>query len=105
MNVCNKCGELSRGTTCSHCGGRLWRVVVPTTLAAIGIVAMTGCVKSVAVYGAPAIDEDGDGYYDGEDCDDQDADIYPGAPETPGDGVDSDCDGEDPATDTSDTGE
>ena len=33
----------------------------------------------------------------GEDCDDADAATYPGAPETCGDGVDSDCDGEDPA--------
>ena len=31
----------------------------------------------------------------GDDCDDTDADAYPGAPEVPGDGVDQDCDGED----------
>jgi hypothetical protein len=31
----------------------------------------------------------------GEDCDDAAADIYPLAPETPGDGVDQDCDGVD----------
>ncbi len=35
-----------------------------------------------------------DGYTDIEgDCDDGDGDIYPGAPESCGDGVDSDCDG------------
>ena len=30
------------------------------------------------------------------DCDDTDADVYPGAVDVPGDGVDGDCDGEDP---------
>ena len=33
----------------------------------------------------------------GTDCDDFAAGTYPGAPETAGDGIDSDCDGEDPA--------
>jgi hypothetical protein len=51
-------------------------------------------------YGVPDtgmyVDNDGDGYSEAEgDCDDTNADIYPGAPETPGDGVDSNCDGND----------
>ena len=38
-------------------------------------------------------DHDGDGYtIDDGDCDDEDADVYPGAPETDA-GVDNDCDG------------
>lgn len=46
------------------------------------------------------LDNDSDGYYadyGGEllDCDDSDAAVYFGAPETDGDGLDSDCDGED----------
>jgi hypothetical protein len=53
-----------------------------------------------AEYGVPDTgmyeDNDGDGYSEAEgDCDDTNADIYPGAPETPGDGVDSNCDGND----------
>ena len=38
-------------------------------------------------------DEDGDGYADDEDCDDNDAAVNPGAEEQC-DGLDNDCDGE-----------
>ncbi len=45
------------------------------------------------------VDEDEDGFVDenegGDDCDDSDPDINPDAEEVPGDGVDSNCDGED----------
>jgi hypothetical protein len=37
-------------------------------------------------------DADGDGYFEGDDCNDADDSIHPGAKETPGDGVDSNCD-------------
>ncbi len=65
-----------------------------------------------------AIDSDGDGYTDSsvevtacdapdgyaapteEDCDDADADAHPEAVETPGDGVDQDCDGADAHSDS-----
>ena len=55
---------------------------------------------SIAVmYGVPdtaSWDNDGDGYTpeDG-DCDDDNPEVNPGAEETPGDGVDSNCNGED----------
>ena len=46
--------------------------------------------KDVGETGAP--DLDGDGFASGEDCDDQDALVSPGAAETPYNGVDDDCD-------------
>jgi len=44
-------------------------------------------------------DQDQDGWPIGEDCDDQDASVYPLAEEVCGDGIDQDCDGGDQCAD------
>lgn len=50
----------------------------------------------LAACGGPP-DADFDGFPAGDDCDDADPFVYPGAPDTAGDGLDTDCDGVDPA--------
>jgi hypothetical protein len=54
--------------------------------------ALGGCVAASACEGRPLEDEDGDGY-DLDDCNDQNADVYPGAVELCN-SIDDDCDGD-----------
>ena len=52
-----------------------------------------GC--DMTVDGPPSADFDGDGFYEGQDCNDVDAAVFPGAEEVWYDGVDQDCAGDD----------
>lgn len=119
MKTCSSCGThvKTADCTCPHCGTKAACRSARTPAVALLGLALAGCTGKdddsganagdtstnmtdtgimQADYGVPDTDEDQDGYgvYSG-DCDDTNADIHPDAPETPGDGVDSNCDGND----------
>ena len=60
------------------------------------------CDGSAAVAVCRSGDEDGDRYAVPADCNDERADIFPGAPEICGDGIDQNCDGLDASCDAGD---
>ena len=97
LRSCASCGALGH-RKCPACGANIHAnkpSAASAALLLLGLAACDGSNEVVALYGAPVTDQDGDGYPAGEDCDDTDPDVYPDAPETPGDEVDSNCDGSD----------
>ncbi|MEE2751654.1 MAG: putative metal-binding motif-containing protein [Myxococcota bacterium] len=116
LRPCPNCTEhiFESTVVCPHCEAPLVRSGSSTArsigAAALLGLALSGCSdgggtdtdtgEAVALYGVPDtgmyVDEDGDGVSEMDgDCDDGDASIHPGAEETPDDGIDSNCDGED----------
>ena len=95
LTLCDTCNRVHRASldSCPHCTGH--RKPGRTASALLGLTMLAACGRATALYAAPVEDLDGDGYFEPEDCDDSDPNVHPGAEETAGDEVDSNCDGED----------
>ncbi|MCB9761033.1 MAG: putative metal-binding motif-containing protein [Alphaproteobacteria bacterium] len=111
LTPCSSCGchVQASACVCPHCDATLrvcGRGRAGSTAAALMGLALVACSDKEPDtgnmqmdYGVPDtgyLDEDGDGWSVNEgDCDDTNADIHPDAAETPGDSIDSNCDGDD----------
>ena len=101
--ICEHCqGVIRSGEACPHCGGAHRSSRIAKGIVLMGLTVTMGCPTAVtADYGSAAEsgwedeDFDGDGYTADVDCDDGDETIHPDAEETPGDEVDSNCNGDD----------
>ncbi|MES2643075.1 MAG: MopE-related protein [Myxococcota bacterium] len=102
LHVCPACKCHVRATdaACPHCGASTAVARSPSRPIALSLIglALGGCVSMYGVIvtkdeGLGDEDADADGWLLSEgDCDDDDDTIHPEAEETPGDGVDSNCD-------------
>lgn len=118
LDTCRSCpGLIPRGgSSCPHCGaavttepqgaraalggltGRVARIATGGAVA-ITLMACYGAPNRAAMYPDMPRDDDGDGFMSkargGNDCDDANPEIHPGASDAAGDGIDQDCDGAD----------
>ncbi|MCK6520002.1 putative metal-binding motif-containing protein [Myxococcota bacterium] len=110
MTSCAHCGThvFESSCSCPHCGTKLRDCGLRhTATAALMGLALVGCGDKepsdsgfAPEYGVAdtsyLADADGDGVTVGDgDCNDDDANVFPGATETAGDSIDSNCDGGD----------
>jgi len=104
MTPCIRCAapvpENSLG--CPNCGAAVEQTEVRDAAMVLMGLSLAGCslfsndLYGIVISDTAYIDNDGDGYAEEDgDCDDDDPDIHPDAEETAGDGIDSNCDGED----------
>ncbi len=111
LPTCSSCAGFipAAAALCPHCDARVPATSPPfLSRLARGVLGIAGggtiALTLMACYGIPPCDDDedrdGDGYGTsfcgyGQDCDDADENINPGADDELGDGVDQNCDGED----------
>lgn len=112
LSTCVYCGGLMplSSSSCPHCDAHVARSllapVARLTKGLVGIAASSAFgLTLMACYGAPPCDDnkdqDGDGHGDptvcafDDDCNDDDAAIFPGADDPADDGIDQNCDGVD----------
>lgn len=98
LSSCPTCGAVEPGKSAAAVLlGLVWGPMLGCSISMYGI-AVRPDFDSAAHTGE-AEDADGDGFVaesaGGDDCDDGDDEVYPEADEQLGDGVDSNCDGED----------
>ena len=114
LQPCSSCEQLvTVGTcVCPHCGvKKACSTLISRSAALLGLTATLsggiGCVQNLYGVALPdtgfardtgdpqLVDADGDGWNADDDCNDDDATVNPGATETVGDKLDSNCDGND----------
>ena len=91
------------GCPCCGASADSGETVRPSVALLVGLTFASGCddpkiepAYGIAFNDTGYIDNDGDGYAEVDgDCDDENNAIHPEAEETPGDGIDSNCDGSD----------
>ena len=103
LSTCPHCGAHRVADRCPNCRDRADGAL---RVSAAALLLLSGCFlkpEEQALYGAPftgmpdsAEDADGDGFSTAQgDCNDDDETVFPGAEDPVGDGLDTNCDGED----------
>jgi hypothetical protein len=99
LRQCASCGTHVRPGSCAcpTCGASQCVRGGSSAAAVLLGITLAGCaiVEPRPKYGDALMDVDGDGFFEPDDCDDDDPDVHPGADEAVGDDLDSNCDGED----------
>ena len=107
MKQCQYCGELLLDScrVCIHCTAKNESQESALSSKVLSLALLLGLGNSGCVdgkiepdvsleYGVPIVDYDGDGYFEDDDCDEDDININPGADEIWYDGIDQNCDGQ-----------